>query len=95
VSKPFHIDKVKEVLENAMKGSFLAAKEKTLNLMLYDGFSALDIIKTMQKVIWELQVSDKEKLNIIERTAEIEFRIVEGGDEFIQIEALLASITKK
>jgi len=94
VSKPFHMEKVKEVLDNALKGSFLNAKERVMNLMLYDGFSALDIIKTMQKVIWELEVSDREKLNIIEKTAEIEFRIVEGGDEFIQIEALLASITK-
>ena len=63
--------------------------------MLYDGFSAIDIIKSVHRAVWELEISDKDKLEIIEKTAEIEFRVVEGSDEFIQMEALLASIARK
>ena len=36
---------------------------------------------------------DKKKLKIIDRCGEIEFRLVEGSDEFIQLESLLAFIT--
>ena len=40
----------------------------------------------------ELDRWRKEKLEIVEICGEIEFRMVEGSDEFIQLEALLARV---
>ena len=38
-----------------------------------------------------LEIDPETKVKLTEKTGEIEFRLVEGSDEFIQLEALLAS----
>jgi len=58
--------------------------------MLESGLSGLDIIRQVQKEIWNLDVKNENKLKLIEKCGEIEFRMVEGSDEFIQLEALLS-----
>lgn len=82
---------VKIILEYALTGDFLRAKEKLLDVMLKESVSGSDIIKSIQKEIWNLSVEPELKVKLTEKTGEIEFRIVEGADEFIQLEALLAS----
>ena len=82
---------IKSILELALKKDFIKARDKLLEVMLHHGLSGLDIIKQIQKEIWNLDIKDEDKLKLIERCGEIEFRIVEGSDEFLQIEGLLAS----
>ena len=81
---------IKIVLEYALSGDFIKAKEKLLNIMLRESISGTDIIKSIQKEIWNLQIDNELKVKLTEKTGEIEFRLVEGSDEFIQLEALLA-----
>ncbi len=81
---------VKEVLEMAVQGKFLIAREKLLEMMLGGGLSGLDMIKQIQKEIWNLSLDDKAKMQLIDRCGEMEFRMTEGADEFVQIEAFLA-----
>jgi len=83
---------VKQILELALKGDFIKARNKLLEVMLNNGLSGIDIIKNIQKEILNTEIQAEKKLSIIERCGEIEFRIVEGSDEFIQLEALLAYI---
>ena len=45
----------------------------------------------IQKEIWGLAIDPEIKVRLTEKTGEIEFRLTEGSDEFIQLEALLAS----
>jgi replication factor C small subunit len=82
---------IKIVLEYALSGDFLKAKEKLLDVMLKESVSGTDIIKSIQKEVWNLQIDDELKVRLTEKTGEIEFRLVEGSDEFIQLESLLAS----
>ncbi|MDD5192126.1 MAG: replication factor C small subunit [Candidatus Nanoarchaeia archaeon] len=82
---------IKIVLEYALSGDFERAKEKLLDVMLKESVSGTDIIKSIQKEVWNLQIDDELKVKLTEKTGEIEFRLVEGSDEFIQLEALLAS----
>jgi len=82
---------IKIVLEYALSGDFLKAKEKLLDVMLKDSVAGTDIIKSIQKEIWNLPIDNELKVRLTEKTGEIEFRMVEGSDEFIQLEALLAS----
>lgn len=84
---------VKDVLETALRGDFHKARHKLLDVMLQHGLSGLDIIRQIQKEIWGLSIRDENKVKLIERCGEIEFRMVEGSDEFIQLEALLATFT--
>ncbi|MBI2673604.1 replication factor C small subunit [Candidatus Woesearchaeota archaeon] len=84
-----------DVLRFASQGQFIKAKEKLIEIMLQNGLSGLDVIKQIQKEIWNLSISDESKLSMIEKCGEIEFRMVEGSDEFVQLEALLASLINK
>ena len=82
---------IKVVLDYALAGDFSNARNKLLDIMLKESISGSDIIKAIQKEIWNLQIEPELKVRLTEKTGEIEFRLVEGSDEFIQLEALLAS----
>ena len=87
-------DSLKEILELAVNKRFLEARSKLLGVMLDNGLSGLDIIKLLQKEVLNMKISDNKKYEIIERCGEIEFRLVEGSDDYVQLEALLAFIAK-
>jgi len=82
---------IKVVLEIALSGDFVKAKEKLLDVMLKESIAGTDVIKAIQKEIWNLQIEPEIKVRLTEKTGETEFRIVEGSDAFIQLESLLAS----
>lgn len=82
---------IKVVLDYALSGDFLQSREKLLDIMLKESVSGTDIIKSIQKEVWNLDVDPELKVKLTEKTGEIEFRLVEGSDEFIQLESLLAS----
>jgi len=82
---------IKVVLDYALSGDFVKAKDKLLDVMLTESISGTDIIKAIQKEIWNLEIEPEIKVKLTEKTGEIEFRIVEGSDEFVQLESLLAS----
>ena len=85
---------IKEVLNLAFAKKFILARNKLLELMLNNGLSGLDIIKQIQKESLDLDIDDNKKLALIERCGEIEFRLVEGSNEFVQLEALLAFVAR-
>ncbi|MDI6737521.1 MAG: LAGLIDADG family homing endonuclease [Nanoarchaeota archaeon] len=84
-----------EVLKRAYAGDFANARSGLLDVQLKYGLSGIDLIKQIQKEVWNLDAKDPEKLRMIEKCAEIEFRMVEGSDEFVQLEALLASFISR
>ncbi|MFH1365718.1 MAG: replication factor C small subunit [archaeon] len=82
---------IKIVLDYALSGDFQTAKDKLLDIMLKESISGQDVIKAVQKEIWNLSIEPEIKVKLTEKTGEVEFRIVEGSDPFIQLQALLAS----
>ena len=58
--------------------------------MISYGLSGEDIIKQIHRTVFDLDISDYDKVKLMDRTGEIEFRIVEGSNERIQLESLLA-----
>jgi replication factor C small subunit len=84
-------ENVEEILNKAISGSFDDAKDQLLKTMLGQGLSGPDIIKQFQREIWSLDISEDRKLRMIEACGEIEFRLIEGSDEHIQLDALLAT----
>lgn len=82
---------MKNVIELAIKGKFLDARTALLDVMLQYGLSGLDVVKQLQKEVWELSdVDDRTKVKLIDACGEMEFRMTEGSDEFVQLEALLS-----
>ena len=88
VAKP---QEIKQMLEVAVKGDFIKARSLLLDVMLKYGLSGLDVIKQIQAQVWDLDLDGKRKVGLVDKCGEIEFRLVEGSDEFIQLEALLAN----
>ncbi len=89
VAKP---KEVNEVLAVAVQGNFMDARKKLLHLMLEYGLSGLDIIKQIQKEIWNLKIDDRQKVEMMDKCGEVEFRMVEGSDEYVQLESFLAYV---
>ena len=89
VAKP---REVKEVLWIAASGDFLASRKKLLSLMLDYGLSGLDVIKQIQREIWNLELDDRKKVELIDKCGEVEFRMSEGSDEYVQLESFLAFV---
>ncbi len=81
---------IREILSLCTKNNFSEAKKKLLDVMLNQGLSGLDVIKQLQKETWNLDTSDNAKLEMLKACGDMEFRLVEGSDEHIQLEALLA-----
>ncbi|HLC57469.1 MAG TPA: replication factor C small subunit [Candidatus Nanoarchaeia archaeon] len=81
---------VLEILKHAVNGEFIKARGILLDVMLKHGLSGVDIIKQMQREIHKLDVDDCVKMRMIEKTGEVEFRLVEGSDEYVQMESLIA-----
>lgn len=84
---------IKEILQLAIANRFLDARNKLLDVMLNYGLSGLDIIKQIQKEILSLDIESKDKMKLIDKCGEIEFRLTEGSDEFLQLECLLSNFT--
>jgi len=82
---------IKEAIFLSLKGKFLEAKNLLINSMISHGLSGTDVIKQIQKEILNLEdLDEKTKVQMIKACGEIEFRMVEGANEFIQLAALLA-----
>ena len=81
---------IKIVLDYALVGDFQNAREKLLDIMLKESISGQDVIRAIQKEIWNLNIDNDLKVKLTEKVGEVEFRLVEGSDEFIQLESLLA-----
>lgn len=85
-------EEVKKMLEIALSGNFIGARDKLDEIMIEFGLSGQDIIKQIHSSYFELSIGDNEKVRLMDKTGEIEFRIIEGSNERIQLEALLAYI---
>ena len=83
-------EEVRKMLETALGGNFVSARDMLDEIMISYGLSGQDIIRQIHALFFDLSITDSEKVRLMDKTGEIEFRIVEGSNERIQIEALLA-----
>lgn len=81
---------VKTLVNSALSGNFMAARNQLYDLLLKYGLSGEDIIKQIHQVIFDLAIPDETKVRLIDKTGETEFRMIEGSNEHIQLESLLA-----
>ena len=81
---------VKNMVLSALGGEFKTARAQLMNLLHDKGISGEDIIKEIHSQIFALNIEDRQKLELIEKVGEYEFRLTEGSNPRIQLEALLA-----
>jgi replication factor C small subunit len=90
IAKP---DDIAKLINSALSGNFMAARNQLYKLLIKNGLSGEDIIKQIHQTIFDLTIPDESKIKLIERTGETEFRLIEGSNEHIQLEALLAQFS--
>lgn len=97
VSSKARPEQVQEMIIAALKGKFLEARKKLEELMYEQGMSGEDIIMQLYRetmALDEKEISEKHKIELVDTIGEYDFRIVEGANERIQLEALLAQFMK-
>lgn len=85
-----HPEEVRKLVETAIKGEFLAARTQLDDLLIAYGLSGEDVLKQIHRSVFDLPLPDAWKVRLIDRIGEAEFRLVEGSNDRIQLEALLA-----
>ena len=81
---------LKKMMMAALSGNFFEARDMLNKLMIDYGMSGEDIIKQMHREVFSLDIPDKAKVKLVDLIGEYEFRLVEGANERIQLESLLA-----
>ncbi len=81
---------VRKMLETAISGKFKEARAQLVSLLNERGLAGEDLIREIHGQLFDLDVSDRQKLEMIERVGEYEFRMTEGSNPQVQLEALLA-----
>jgi replication factor C small subunit len=89
-----HPREVREMLQLALSGNFIEARKKLRDLMINYGLSGVDIVKQVHREIFnpEVKIPDDLKVMIADYAGEIQFRLVEGADDEIQLNAFLARL---
>jgi len=95
VSSRARPEEIRDMVSAAVSGNFMAARRLLDTLLVEKGLSGDDVIMQMHRQIMsEDSLSDELKVDIIDKIGEHEFRLVEGANERIQLEALIARLTK-
>ncbi len=81
---------VKDMVELSLKGDFKEARENLDKLIISYGLSGEDILTQIYREIPALKIEEKQRMRLIEIVGEYNFRLVQGANERIQLEALLA-----
>ena len=97
VSSRARPEQVQEMILLALDAKFLDARKKLDELMYEYGMSGEDIIKQIFRETMNLtddQLDEKTKVELVDIIGEYDFRLVEGANERIQLEALMAQFMK-
>ncbi len=81
---------IKNLINTALSGKFMAARNQLYDLLIKYGLSGEDIVKQIHQSIFDLTIPDESKVHLIEKTGETEFRLIQGSNAHIQLETLLA-----
>lgn len=82
---------IEEMVTEALSGDFTAARS-TLDDLLTQGLAGGNVIDQLHRSVWNFDLSDEAAVQLLDRIGEADYRIAEGANERIQLEALLAAI---
>ncbi len=84
-------EEVREALEMALDNNFGGARERLDTLQITYGLAGEDVLRQMHRSVRDLKIPDIIKVQLIEKLAEADFRLSEGANARIQIEAVIAN----
>ncbi|MFD1642178.1 replication factor C small subunit [Halohasta litorea] len=85
-------EEIESMVTDAINGDFSKSRA-TLDTLLTDtGMAGGDIIDQLHRSVWDFDLSERDAVRLMERIGETDYRITEGANEQVQLEALLASL---
>ena len=83
---------IEEMVTRSLDGDFTAARSQLDRLLTEKGIAGGDIIDQLHRSVWEFDLDDEAAVRLLDRIGEADYRITEGANERIQLEALLAAV---
>ena len=83
-------EEVRKLIEGALAGDFLGARDALDHLLIEYGLSGEDILRQIHRTVFEVSLPDTYRVKLVDTVGEVEYRLVQGSNERIQLENLLA-----
>jgi replication factor C small subunit len=83
-------EEIEELIKKALGGNFFEALAK-LEVLMEKGISGDEILAQMHRLVINMDIPAKKKVELMDRIGEADYRITEGANERIQLDALIAS----
>jgi replication factor C small subunit len=83
-------EEVRKLIEVALAGDFLGARDALDHLLIEYGLSGEDILRQIHRTVFEVSLPDTYRVKLVDTVGEVEYRLVQGSNERIQLENLLA-----
>jgi replication factor C small subunit len=89
-----HPKEIREMIQLALNGNFSEARERLRKIMIDYGLSGVDVIKQIHKEIFDpdMKIDEELRVYIADYAGEINYRLIEGADDEIQLNAFLARL---
>jgi len=85
-------EEVEKMVDQAIGGAFTAARATLEDLLTDRGLAGGDVIDQLHRSAWEFDLGEHETVRLLERLGEVDYRITEGANERLQLEAMLAHL---
>ena len=85
---------IEEMIDLAFRGKFLESRNKLDVLLVDEGFSGGDIVYQIHKKLLDMALPNKMMIEMVGIVGEVDFRVSEGANDKIQLDALLAHFAK-
>ncbi|MGB9986899.1 replication factor C small subunit [Salarchaeum japonicum] len=85
-------EEIEEMVTAAITGDFVAARSVLDEMLTERGLAGGDIIDQLHRSVWEFDLEEEAAVRLMDRVGEADYRIAEGANEKVQLEALLASV---
>ncbi len=86
-------EEIESMVADAIEGDFSRARATLDELLVETGIAGGDVIDQLHRSAWEFGLTERETVRLLERIGEADYRISEGANERVQLEALLASLS--
>jgi replication factor C small subunit len=85
-------EEIEAMVQKALDGDFTASRAKLDDLLTDAGLGGGDVIDQLHRSAWTFDLDDRATVRLLERVGETDYRITQGANERLQLEALLASL---
>jgi replication factor C small subunit len=85
---------IQKMVKTAIDGDFTEARKQLRTTIQKYGVAGSDIIRQIHTEIFRTNIPERWKIRLADIVGEIDYRLVEGSDEEIQLSALLARLVE-